>query len=294
MSLGDPRVVLITGALGVLGACIGSFLNVVAYRLPRECMSVARPRSRCPRCARAIAWYDNLPVLSWILLRAKCRGCGLPISVRYPGVELGTALLFVWLGWLQLPDGAYQQPMAFGAAWLGLAVMLTITSVLIALSLIDLDYRILPDELTKSGIVLGPVLAFCAPQMQHGAHMIPFGSPDEVDLAFRASALVSGVAGAAVAGGVLWSIGWLGTRAFKKDAMGFGDVKMIAAMGGCLGQWALLSLAVAALCGAVIGIVIRLVTAGRYIPFGPFLAVGMWTVMLWGPEIWNAYIDLFR
>ena len=202
--------------------------------------------------------------------------------MRYPGVELGTALLFAWLG-----AHVVKEPTAFGSDWLVLAVMLTITSALIALTLVDLDYRILPDEISKSGIVLGPVLAFCAPELQHDAHLISLDSP-------RWAAAVSGVAGAAMAGGVLWSIGWLGSKAFKKDAMGFGDVKMIAAMGGCLGHWALLSLAVAALCGAVIGIVIRVVTAGRYIPFGPFLAVGMWTVMLWGPEIWNGYMDLFR
>jgi leader peptidase (prepilin peptidase)/N-methyltransferase len=202
--------------------------------------------------------------------------------MRYPGVEFGTALLFAWLG-----AHVVEEPTVFGSDWLVLGVMLTVTSALIALTLIDLDYRILPDEITKPGIVLGPVLAFCAPELQHDAYLISLDSP-------RWAAALSGVAGAAMAGGVLWAIGWLGTKALKKDAMGFGDVKMIAAMGGCLGHWALLSLAVAALCGAVIGIVIRVVTAGRYIPFGPFLAVGMWTVMLWGPEIWSGYIDLFR
>ena len=287
MSLGDPRVTVIIVALSALGACIGSFLNVVAYRLPRECMTIARPRSGCTRCGRLIAWYDNVPVLSWVFLRGKCRGCGASISVRYPCVELGTALVFGWLGARVLPDAAFEQPMAFGSAWLVLVVMLTITSVLIALALIDLDYRILPDELTKSGIVLGPALAFCAPDMQHGAYLISLDSS-------RWSAAASGAVGVVLAGGLLWSVGWLGSKAFKKDAMGFGDVKMIAAMGGCIGHWALLSLAVAALCGAVIGIVVRLVTAGRYIPFGPFLAIGMWTVMLWGPEIWNGYIGLFR
>lgn len=288
----DPRVVLITVSLGVLGVCIGSFLNVVAYRLPRECMSIAKPRSRCPRCAHPIAWYDNLPVISWaFLLRGKCRGCAVRISARYPMVELATGGLFIWVGHALVADHSlemFRDPTSYAAAWRAYFVMTTITAVLVALSLIDFDYFILPDEMTKSGIVLGPVLAALAPGMQHGRFIIEVGVGD------WASALVSGIVGAAVAGGVLWGIGWLGTKAFKKEAMGFGDVKMIAAMGGCLGLWALLSLAVAAVFGAVIGIVLRVVTAGRYIPFGPFLAVGMWTVMLWGPEILDVYLGLFR
>jgi len=216
------------------------------------------------------------------------------IPIRYPLVELSTAGLFYWAGTMVLPEAAFTEPLSHGAAWLALLVVLTITSALVALSLIDLDYRILPDELTKSGILLGPLFAFCAPQqLQHGVHMISFDR-DLWGVAGRCSAAASGAAGAVLAGGLLWLIGWLGTKAFKKDAMGFGDVKMIAAMGGCLGHWALLSLAVAAFSGAAIGIAVRLVTAGRYIPFGPFLALGMWTVMFWGPTIWEGYIGLFR
>jgi len=277
-----------------LGACTGSFLNVVVYRLPRECMSVVRPRSRCPRCASAIAWFDNLPVLSWLVLRGRCRSCGSGISFRYPGIELVTAGLFLGLGWLVVPLEGFAWPFDHGEAWLNWAVMAVITSALIALSFIDLDYRILPDELTKSGIVLGPVLAFLAPQIQHWPEAEFLVTIDAGDWEPRVSALVSGAIGAVVAGGTLWLIGWLGTKAFKKEAMGFGDVKMIAAMGGCLALWALLSLAVAAICGAVIGIAVRAVTRGKYIPFGPFLAVGMWTVMLWGPEILEFYLGIFR
>jgi len=282
--------------LGLLGACIGSFLNVVAYRLPRECMSVSKPRSRCPRCARPIAWYDNLPVISWLLLlRGKCRGCGLRISVRYPLVELGTAGLF-----LLVADAAfakftafevYRFPMEHPAAWLAYFVMATITAALVVLSLIDIDYFILPDEITKPAILAGPVLAAMAPAMQHERFIIAI---DAGEWTRQASAAASGMLGLVVAGGLLWLFGELGSRAFKKPAMGFGDVKMIAAMGGCLGLWALLSLAVASVCGALVGIVLRLATKGKYVPFGPFLAVGMWTVMLWGPEILEVYLGLFR
>ncbi|MAG58773.1 MAG: prepilin peptidase [Planctomycetes bacterium] len=288
--MGDPRAILIVITLAVLGACIGSFLNVVVYRLPRECMSLVKPRSRCPRCATAIAWFDNLPVLSWMVLGGKCRHCALGISFRYPAVELATAGLFLGLGLILVPWKGFTVPVECGERWLAWAVAAVITSALVALSLIDLDYRILPDEITKSGIVLGPVLAFLAPSMHHGKFIVGVDAGEWTE---QMSAVSSGVLGAVIAGGTLWLIGWLGTKAFKKDAMGLGDVKMIAAMGGCLGLWALLSLAVAAVVGAVIGIAVRAVTKDTYIPFGPFLSVGMWTVMLWGEEILECYLGLF-
>jgi leader peptidase (prepilin peptidase)/N-methyltransferase len=204
-------------------------------------------------------------------------------------VELLTGVLFLVTAWTLLPPGALRDPLSAGSAWLTFGVMAVVVSSLVALSLIDVDYRILPDEITKPGILLGPVLAFLAPSMQHGRFLVTVGE-DLGTWGPRLSALASGVVGAVSAAAILWLIGWLGAKAFRKEAMGFGDVKMMAAMGGCLGAWALLSLVVAAFSGAAVGLAVRLVSKGRYIPFGPFLALGMWTVMLWGPALLRAYL----
>lgn len=289
--LGDVREALLLGFVGVLGLCVGSFLNVVAYRLPRECMSISRPRSRCPRCAAFIAWYDNIPVLSWIVLKAQCRHCKFKISARYPLVEVFTAALFVLLALVLVGSGGLRDPAGGGSQWLTFGVGALIASVLLALALIDIDYFILPDELTKSGIVVGPLLAFLAPGFQHGRFVwAPFSSGD---LALRGNAAVNGVMAAVFAGAILFGIGWLATKAFKKEAMGLGDVKMFAAMGGVLGVWVLLALAVAAIAGTIVGLVVRAITRGRYIPFGPFLGLGMLVVMLWGPGLLESWLGLF-
>jgi leader peptidase (prepilin peptidase)/N-methyltransferase len=280
-----------------IGACVGSFVNVVAYRLPRACMSIAKPRSRCPRCSTLIRWYDNVPVVSWLLLRGRCRSCKAGISPRYPLVELLVAGLFLAVAWVVLPREALRSPAGAGASWLDWSVRCFITATLVSLSLIDLDYRILPDAITKPGIAIGPLLAFLAPGVQPtsvvGAWSLG-GPPLETVIGPRFTALAHGVLGAATAWGVLWSIGALGAAVFKKPAMGFGDVKMFAAMGGVLGFWCLLALFVATVAGAIVGIVIKLATKGRYIPFGPFLAIGMWVVMLWGERVFSAWLSLYR
>ncbi len=288
------------GMVASIGACVGSFLNVVAYRLPRECMSIVKPRSRCTRCAHMIAWYDNLPILSWLMLRGRCRACRVGISPRYPLVELFVAALFVVTALLVLPHEGWRRPADHATQWLQVGVMALIGSALVALTLIDLDFFILPDEITKSGIVLGPFLAFIAPGIQPSLVLKGWtvfgllGTPLETMVGDRGVALIHGVLGAVVAGGTLWLIGVAGTWAFKKDAMGFGDVKMLAAMGGVLGFWSLLALVVAVMTGAVVGIVVRLVSKGRYIPFGPFLALGMWIVMLWGKPLLGWWLGLYR
>jgi leader peptidase (prepilin peptidase)/N-methyltransferase len=291
-SVGGLREAVIYIFLGIAGCCVGSFLNVVAYRLPRECMSLARPRSRCPTCARPIAWFDNIPILSWVILGGRCRGCRSEISPRYPLVELATGILFVVTAALVLSRDAVAAPRDHGASWAVCGVALLVVSTLVALTLIDIDYRILPDRITKTGIVVAPLLGALAPGVQPGQVLaLPeFGLLSGI----RWQAFGNGVVGAVVAGGVLWGIGWLGTKAFRKEAMGFGDVKMIAAMGGLLGLWALLSLAVAAVAGALVGIVVMLVTRERLIPFGPFLALGTWAVMVRGREILDFWLGLFR
>ena len=283
---------LLLSFLFVIGACVGSFLNVVAWRLPRACMSVVRPGSRCPRCRRALPWHENLPVIGWLLLSGRCRGCKGSISFRYPAVELVTGILFALMAWVFLPEAAFDQPRDHGGLWLSLGVFLLIASALMALSLIDFDFRILPDAITWPGIVLGPILAFLAPQGQHGRYA--FALFADTSMGLRLNAGVNGILFAAPSAGLLYGFGWPGSKAFGKPAMGLGDVKMIGAMGAFQGSWALLALVVASVLGALIGIAARLLTRSRYIPFGPFLALGMLTVMLWGPEILSAYLRLFQ
>jgi leader peptidase (prepilin peptidase) / N-methyltransferase len=267
-------------ALGVLGLCVGSFLNVVIHRLPRmleqqwrrdsaellevplpdagEPLSLARPRSRCRQCGHLIRWYENIPVVSWIVLRGRCSACKTPISWRYPGVELLTAALFAGVAWKVGP-----QPVAL--AWC--AVMAT----LVALTFIDWDTTLLPDQLTQP-LLWGGLIAAAL------GWTIPLST-----------ALWGAVAGYLA----LWSVYWLFKLTTGKEGMGFGDFKLLAALGAWLGWNTLLPIAlIASVIGAVVGIGMKMVSSlreGRYVPFGPFLAgagvfvyfMGVDTVLGW-------------
>ncbi|MFN3417511.1 MAG: prepilin peptidase [Caldimonas sp.] len=267
-------------ALAVLGLCVGSFLNVVIHRLPLmlerqwrrdsaelleqplpddgEPLSLLRPGSRCPQCGHRIRWYENIPVISWIVLRARCSACKAPISWRYPGVELLTATLFAGVAWKLGP-----QPVAL--AWC--AVMAT----LVALTFIDWDTTLLPDQLTQP-LLWGGLIAAAL------GWTIPLST-----------ALWGAVAGYLS----LWSVYWLFKLTTGKEGMGFGDFKLLAALGAWLGWNTLLPIAlIASLIGAIVGIGMKLASRlreGRYVPFGPFLAgagvlvyfVGADTVLGW-------------
>lgn len=279
--------------LGLTGACIGSFLNVVVYRLPRECMSIAHPRSRCTACAELIAWFDNIPLLSWLLLRGRCRHCKARISPRYILVEAITAAWFVLSAVFLLGGGQSADLLdAPGTVWLAWLAQAIIFSVLLALTLIDIDHRILPDELTIGGMVLGPALAFMAPGFQHARSFVR--TLVDLDLGPRVLALADGLVGMAAGAGVLWLVGWIGARAFRREAMGFGDVKMMGAMGAVLGMWVFLALVVASFVGAIVGVIGMCLGQGRQIPFGPFLAAGMLVVMFAGPQLLELWLGMAR
>jgi leader peptidase (prepilin peptidase) / N-methyltransferase len=296
--MSDPRPLITHVGVALLGACVGSFLNVVAYRLPRECMTVVKPRSRCPRCARWIAWYDNLPVLSWIVLGGRCRGCKLPISARYPVIEAATAGFFVLLAWWTLPFDAAREPAAHLGAWGAFALRGLVTGTLIALALIDLDWEILPDQLTLGGLVAAPVMVFLVPDLQPtdgGVGRWRIGGETLLErLGAGGTAVVHGLVGAAAVGGCLWLVGWLGSKAFRKDAMGLGDVKMAAAMGALLGFWAFEALAIAVFSGALVGTAMKIAGKGSYIRFGPFLALGTWGALTNGERLWDLLLRLLR
>lgn len=259
----------------LLGSAIGSFLNVCIVRWP-EGESVVRPRSRCPRCGRPVQALENVPILSWLLLRGKCRGCGLPISPLYPLVEAA-----VGLGWL----GAY---LAYGATLDGLRVAVFGT-VLLGIAVTDARRYLIPDGFTVFLLLWVLGTSLLASGTAGGS---PFAPPYEAMI------------GACTGAGAIAIIGWLGELAFKKEAMGFGDVTMMAAVGAALGpERALLTVIVGAFVGALASVSVivptawvlhrRRLVAGEAdvafelppVPFGVFLAPAALLTLLWGDRM---------
>lgn len=239
---------------GLFGAVIGSFLNVCIVRWPAQ-QSVVKPRSRCPGCGHQLAWYDNIPVASWLVLRGKCRSCGAPISALYPAVELATALIWAFMGWR----------LGLSLAALSGALFLTI---LLGIAMTDAREYIIPDEFTIGGTVLGLLFAAAA----------------------GGSALLTAIIGAAVGFGLLWLVGIGGKWLFKEEAMGGGDIKMMAMVGAFVGwQGVLLTIFMGALTGTLIFLPLKLVGRNRLVPFGIFLAIGAAVTYLVGPVIITWY-----
>lgn len=237
----------------LFGLLVGSFLNVCIYRIPRG-ESIVFPGSHCPHCNHAIQPWENIPVLSFLGLQGKCRYCQTPISWRYPGVELLTAAFFVLF--------VHQYAVSFEAFW-----YLILTCALIVISFIDLDHQIIPDKLSLPGIVVGFIASFFLP------------------LSWYDSLL-----GILAGGGIILVVGYVGKWVFKKEAMGGGDVKLMAMIGAFLGwKLVLLTLFFASLVGAIVGIVFKLVTGKDYIPFGPFLSAGALLALFFGEKLFFWY-----
>ncbi len=259
----------------LFGLLIGSFLNVCIFRLPRD-MSVVTPRSLCPQCEKTIGWYDNIPVLSFILLRGKCRDCGAAIPWRYPIVELLTGIAFgLSVGY-------------FGVNLLALKYCL-LSSICIALIFSDLEERILPDEFTLGGAVIGLVLAWFVP-MQGGLAFFFMRNTAIPQLV----SLVESVLGVLVCAGSLWLVGYLFEKIRDKEGLGFGDVKMIAMIGAFLGlQGALLTLIISSIVGSVVGLLFIAITgksASTYeLPFGTFLGAACLAVAVFGETVVRFY-----
>lgn len=252
----------------VLGLLIGSFLNVVIWRLPRR-ENLSHPASHCPSCDAPIKPYDNIPVLSWLLLRAKCRHCGNRISARYPAVELATAGLFLLIAWR---IGGH----------LSLIGYLFFTAVGVALALIDYDVKRLPDKLTYPAVAV-LVAAFAADSLSSG-HWTSF---------FRS------VEGGAALLAFYWSTRILGALVLGKTAMGLGDVKLSASLGVALAWLSWGALAVGAFAGFVVGALggVALIVSGRgklasRIPFGPYMLLGGLVGILWGTSLAHWYTSL--
>ena len=257
----------------ILGLVIGSFLNVCIHRIPRE-MSIVSPPSSCPGCGAPIRPYDNIPLLSYLLLRGRCRSCGMAISVRYPLVELLNGLLYLAV------------MHAFGIGW-HLPFQFAFASAMIVITLIDLDFQIIPDVISLPGIALG--LA--------GASLFlpdPFGPAGGSFSASRLVGFWNSLIGAVAGFGLFYLIAVLGKAMAKTDAMGGGDLKMMAMIGAFMGwKSVLLTTFVGSLAGSIIGIVL-MILRGRErklkIPFGPFLAAGALVSLFFGGRILRWYL----
>ena len=270
-----------------LGACVASFLNVCIWRLPRE-ESVVRPGSHCPNCNAPIRWYQNIPIVSWCCLRGRCANCHKPISPRYVIVELlgGVLFLLVYLQWA-MPAILGRLPVLGLVPIIDPALMaveaLAVTGLILA-SFIDLDHFYLPDRVTIGGMVLGVPLSFLVPEMQ--------GQED------RLAALYWSLGGMAGAFLFLWGVGAIFSKLFRKEALGFGDVKLIGAIGAFWGPWAaVFTVILSSVVGSVAGV--ALMARGRAklggftaVPYGPFLALGALTWMYWGPALLGWYLRL--
>jgi len=248
------------------GLCIGSFLNVCIWRIPRD-ESIVWPGSHCPACGHAIAPWDNVPLLSWLLLNGKCRHCKAPISPRYFVVELLTGALFAGL-WLVHGWSALTPP------------YLVFTGALILGTFVDFDHLILPDRVTIGGMIAGPLLSFAIPALQGQVERVP--------------ALVQSLIGLALGYGLLWLVATIGRLVLRREAMGFGDVKLLGAIGACLGWQAVLFVVfVSSLTGTLLGL--ALIAVGQKelqskIPYGPHLALAAVLWMFCGPACIDAYL----
>ncbi len=244
---------------GLLGLMIGSFLNVCIYRLPRN-RSIITPRSYCPRCRQTIAWYDNIPVFSYVILRGRCRHCGQSFSCRYPLVELLTGAVFAAIVWVYGPTAIALR-------------FLILASLLIALAFTDLSRRILPDELTVGGIGLGLICAAIAPLDHDFIYFVARSS-----LGVIGSSLAASVTGAIIPCAILGAIGWIWGKIRHMDVLGLGDVKMIATVGSFLGlQSTLAALVISSIAGAVFGTAHILLTRRDFtyqLPYGTYIALG--------------------
>jgi len=281
----QPLILVIAG---ILGAVIGSFLNVVIHRVPRE-ESIVLPSSRCPSCGAEISFYDNVPVLSYLMLGGRCRSCKVHISARYPAVEALTALLWVAVAWR---DG-----LSFA-----LPFDLIFVTAITALIFIDAEHMILPNAITYPGIAFALIARVALPFLMGAPHF------DDLPMLLNgvlagmpmwAASLVGALIGALAGGGSLWLMGWIWEKLRGVEAMGLGDVKMMFMVGAYLG-WRLtvLNIFLGVLSGSLIGIALMLRQGKRdmkmLLPFGVFLGIGAIAALLFGSQIVDWYAGQFR
>jgi leader peptidase (prepilin peptidase)/N-methyltransferase len=281
----------------LVGLLVGSFLNVAIHRHAIEGESVSKPRrSRCPSCKTTLTWRENIPLVSWLVQRGRCRTCGWRIPLRYPLVEALNAGLWVWIAAQTFPE-----------RWAVGLVQCVVVSGLIVATFVDFDCFEIPDEVSIGGLVAAPIVSFLVPELHRNGVIVAWLDGASQIEPSRMAALSSALFGMAAGAGILWLIGKVGSRLYGRDAMGLGDVKLLGAGGGFVGPGAVLvALMIGALTASVFGLlnILRygaLVrarnrrrgraqgighalavgrVAGRYLPFGPFLALGIAAVLL--------------
>ena len=246
----------------ILGMIVGSFFNVCIHRLPLS-ESVVWPGSHCPACRKPVRWYDNIPVVSFILLDGKCRDCKAIISPRYTVIELVTGVAFLW-AWLH-----------YGWTLTGFVALFLFSALLVA-SVVDLEHQIIPDEISLGGLVLGIAMSGLVPGL-HGQTVWWRGS-------------LASVIGVLVGGCLIYGTGVLGTLIFRKDAMGGGDVKLMAMLGAFLG-WKKMVLVylLAPVLALPMALFFKFAKRVEVIPFGPYLSLAGWVAFLWGDVLIHWY-----
>ena len=277
-----------------LGACIASFLNVVIWRAPRG-ESIVSPPSHCPKCNSPIKWYQNIPILSWLALRGKCANCKAPISPRYIFVEALGGLLFL-AAFFQYSYGydCAAEPILWTPMVITLLVVWIWISLMIAGSFIDFDHQLLPDFTTVGGMALG--VAYAA--FRSGFNFFYRGWVCGTGLLDIVYPLVWSLSGLVFGFGLLWLVRWLGSKAFKREAMGMGDVFLMGAVGALFGPVAVLvTLILSSVFGSIVGIVLILLSKTKLggftpIPYGPYICMGCLAWMFYGPQLVNWYMHL--
>ena len=248
--------------VAIFGLCIGSFINVCIYRIPQK-KSIVSPGSRCPDCETPIRFYDNIPVISYLWLKGKCRYCGVRISARYPMVEILSGAF------------AFLISLKFGISIEGL-IWYAFTSVLLLITYIDHDHQIIPDVITLPGIPIAFLASLFLPQISW----------------------LESVLGILIGGGILYLIAVLYTLLTKKEGMGGGDIKLLALIGAAIGwKGVLFTIFLASLVGAVSGILVMIQQKGNFklaVPFGPFLSIGAISYIFFGMELISWYFQLLR
>lgn len=270
-----------------LGSSIASFLNVCIWRIPRE-ESVISPPSHCPKCNAPIRWYQNIPIVSWLALGGRCANCREPISPRYILVETLGGLLFLaaFTQWANPAMTPYLPPLGMTEiTFRTVPVEWLVASGLVLGSFVDIDHQWIPDRVTIGGILAGIIASSLVPELQRETT--------------RLGGLEWSLIGAAVGFFGLWFTGWIFSKAFRKEALGFGDVKLVGAIGAFFGPAAVLfTLIVSSFTGAAVGIAMIAKGKARLggftaVPYGPFLAFGALVWMYWGPNIVARYMALF-